>query len=199
MMSDPLGGGGGRRFGGWLEASMRSRGITQAQLARSVGVADTQISRWRRGQVVPTLLYLQRLADTFGVERITLDELLGLPVAQASAERGSHPDPRLEAELQAHQARLRQVMQNGLPPSMWRAYVEACVALADGLNSSARLALGESLGLGAAGESEASGPEGGQRSMAAPPGAEREPSWQSRSGDEPPPERRRDRPLGFRP
>jgi len=130
-----------RGFGGWLEASMRSRGITQAQLARSVGVADTQISRWRRGQVVPTLLYLQRLADTFGVERITLDELLGLPVAQARGEREGHPDPQLEAELQAHLARLREIMQTTLPPSMWRAYVEACAALADGLNTSARRVL----------------------------------------------------------
>src|SRR5689334_5228375 len=105
MMSDPPG---ARRFAGWLEASMRSRGFSQAQLARSVGVADTQVSRWRRGQVVPTLAYLQRLADTFGVERFTLDELLGLPVAQAREHTTASPEE--EAELQAHQARLRQVM-----------------------------------------------------------------------------------------
>jgi transcriptional regulator with XRE-family HTH domain len=131
-----------QRFAGWLEASMRSRGLTQAQLARSVGVADTQISRWRRGQVVPTLQYLQRLADTFGVERMTLDELVGLPIAQA---REANADPEVEAELQAHQARLREVMQSRLPRNMWRAYVEACVALADGLSSSARRALSQSL------------------------------------------------------
>src|SRR5438045_2018244 len=125
MMREPPGSP-SRRFAGWLEASMRSRGFTQAQLARSVGVADTQISRWRRGQVVPTLAYLQRLADTFGVERMTLDELLGLPVPQA---RDSSADPEEEAELQAHQARLREVMQSRLPRDMWRAYVEACVAL----------------------------------------------------------------------
>jgi transcriptional regulator with XRE-family HTH domain len=154
MMADPPG---SRRFAGWLQASMRSRGLTQAQLARSVGVADTQVSRWRRGQVVPTLPYLQRLADTFGVERGTLDQLLGLPVAQARPEA----DPEVEAELQAHQARLRQVMQRTLPRSMWRAYVEACVALADGLGASARRALRESLD-----QPQTSGP-----------------------GDEPPPER----------
>jgi transcriptional regulator with XRE-family HTH domain len=136
MMSDPPG---SRRFAGWLEASMRSRGLSQAQLARSVGVADTQVSRWRRGQVVPTLLYLQRLADTFGIERMTLDELLGLPVAQARENAATSPEE--EAELQAHQARLRAVMEEKLPRSMWRAYVEACVALADGLGSSARRAL----------------------------------------------------------
>lgn len=124
---------------------MRSRGLTQAQLARSVGVADTQISRWRRGQVVPSLQYLQRLADTFGVERITLDELVGLPVAQARDAGSQGKDPGLEAELQAHQARLRETMQTKLPRQMWRAYVEACVALADGLGISTRRALREQL------------------------------------------------------
>lgn len=144
-MSDPIGGAGSRGFAGWLETSMRSRGLTQAQLARSVGVADTQISRWRRGQVVPSVQYLQRLADTFGVERITLDELVGLPVAQAREAGKKGADPELEAELQAHQARLRETMQTKLPRQMWRAYVEACVALADGLGISTRRALREQL------------------------------------------------------
>jgi transcriptional regulator with XRE-family HTH domain len=140
MMTDPPGG--TRRFAGWLEASMRSRGLTQAQLARSVGVADTQVSRWRRGQVVPTVQYLQRLADTFGVDRITLDELVGLPVAQA---RGGDTDPEQEAELQAYQQRFRQVLQAKLPRAMWRSYVEACVALADGLGASARRVVSQSI------------------------------------------------------
>jgi transcriptional regulator with XRE-family HTH domain len=120
----------GNQFAGWLQASMSHRGLTQAQLARSVGVADTQISRWRRGQVVPSVQYLQRLADTFGIERITLDQLVGLPVAQAGSKSD---EPEIDAELQAHQARLRDVMQRRLPPAMWRAYVDACVALAEGL------------------------------------------------------------------
>jgi transcriptional regulator with XRE-family HTH domain len=131
------------RFAGWLQTSMYHRGLTQAQLARSVGVADTQISRWRRGQVVPTVQYLQRLADTFGIDRVTLDQLVGLPVAQAP---GASREPELEAELQAHQARLREVMQRRLPRTMWQAYVEACVALAEGLGAQATRAVRESLG-----------------------------------------------------
>ena len=130
-------------FATWLQASMRSYGLTQAQLARSVGVADTQISRWRRGQVVPTVQYLQRLADTFGVQRLTLDRLVGLPVAESNASGPAPANPELEAELQAHQARLRQVMRERLPRGMWRAYVEACVALAEGLDVSTRRALRE--------------------------------------------------------
>jgi len=128
----------GTRFAGWLQASMLNRGMSQAQLARSVGVADTQVSRWRRGQVVPTLPYLQRLADTFGIERVTLDRLVGLPVAQMRRD-DDHPsiEPEIAAELEVHEARLRTVLMNHLPRSMWRAYVEACVALADGLNASA--------------------------------------------------------------
>jgi transcriptional regulator with XRE-family HTH domain len=133
------------RFAGWLAATMQSRGLTQAQLARSVGVADTQVSRWRRGQVVPTVQYLQRLADTFGVERTTLDRLVGYPVAEAAAGTGS-VEAETEAELQALQARLREAMQTRLPRSMWRAYVDACVALADGLGSSARRIVRESSG-----------------------------------------------------
>src|SRR5438477_4751630 len=167
MMSDLPGG--SRRFAGWLEASMHNRGLTQAQLARSLGVADTQISRWRRGQVVPTLQYLQRLADTFGIERMTLDQLVGLPVAQAPGGE-SGIEPEVEAELQAHQARLRSVMQTRLPRSMWRAYVEACVALAEGLSTSPKRVVNESIARAAA---EAKG----------------------QAEHEPPP----DRPLGFRP
>ncbi len=111
---------------------MHSRGLTQAQLARSVGVADAQVSRWRRGQVVPTVQYLQRLADAFGIQRVTLDQLVGLPVAQ---DGPGGLEPEVEAELQAHQARLRDVMQRTLPRQMWRAYVEACAALAEGLGA----------------------------------------------------------------
>jgi transcriptional regulator with XRE-family HTH domain len=135
------------RFAGWLQASMLNRGLSQAQLARSVGVADTQVSRWRRGHVVPTLQYLQRLADTFGIERVNLDRLVGLPVAQAYLAPDEMPlDPEVAAEIEAHQARLREVLEKRLPRSMWRAYVEACVALADGLSSSATRLARESRG-----------------------------------------------------
>ncbi len=114
---------------------MRGRGLSQAELARHVGVADTQISRWRRGQVVPNVHSLQRLADTFGVPRATLDRLVGYPVGpteSASANR-AEDDPELEAELRSHEARLRQVLRERLPRSAWPAYLQACEALADAL------------------------------------------------------------------
>ena len=35
----------GDRFPAWLELTMRARGMSQAQLARSMGVGETQVSR----------------------------------------------------------------------------------------------------------------------------------------------------------
>ena len=35
-------------FGHWLTAIMRERGLTQAEIARRIGVDDAQVSRWRR-------------------------------------------------------------------------------------------------------------------------------------------------------
>jgi transcriptional regulator with XRE-family HTH domain len=168
----------GSRFAGWLQASMHNRGLSQAQLARSVGVADTQISRWRRGQAVPTVLYLQRLADAFGIQRVTLDQLVGLPVAPATSA-SAEADPEKEAELQAYQVRLRAVMQGRLPRNMWRAYVEACVALAEGLSTSAARAVRESLADASTLAATDDGTDGDDE----------------RHTHEPPPER----PLGFRP
>ena len=117
-------------FGAWLGDSMRGRGLSQADLARTVGVADAQVSRWRRGQVVPSVHSLQRIADTFGVPRATLDRLVGYPIAEAEP---SSADPELEAELRSHEARLRRVLRERLPRSAWPAYVSACEALADAL------------------------------------------------------------------
>jgi transcriptional regulator with XRE-family HTH domain len=125
----------GNRFANWLNATMQSRGLTQAQLARVVGVADTQVSRWRRGQVVPSVHYLQRIADTLEVPRVDLDRLAGYPVTDA-AEASPSDDPQLQAELQAYEAEFRRLLQSRVPRELWRAYVEACAALAASMGQS---------------------------------------------------------------
>ena len=123
---------------------MLRRGLSQAALARSVGVADAQVSRWRRGRVIPTVRSLQRIADTFGVPRATLDSLAGYPTAErpgdASEEGG---DPALQAELQVYQAWYRQLLEQQVPRSLWRVYAESCAALAQALSASWQAGLGE--------------------------------------------------------
>lgn len=118
-------------FARWLTTTMQSRGLSQADVAREVGVADAQVSRWKRGQVTPSVRYLQRLAETFHVPRVNLEQMAGYPVTVME-----EIDPSLAAEIEAQLARLRGVMEERIPPELWPAYVGACEALADRLSAS---------------------------------------------------------------
>lgn len=120
------------QFSSWLNATMRARGLSQAELARIVGVADAQVSRWRRGHVVPTVRYLQRIAESLDVPRVRLDVLAGYPVDDGG-EGASAADPERDAELQAHEATLRRLLEERVPQALWPAYIRACEALAASL------------------------------------------------------------------
>jgi transcriptional regulator with XRE-family HTH domain len=121
------------RFTLWLNRTMENRGYSQADLARAVGVADAQVSRWRRGQVVPNVRSLQRLADTFGVPRATLDTLAGYPSGEALEETNDPAELMRRAEIQTYQAWFGQMLASQVPPELWRVYVEGCAALAQSL------------------------------------------------------------------
>lgn len=50
------------------------RGVSQGALAKLIGVTQQCVSEWEHGKTEPTLTYLWRLADFFG---ITIDNLCG--------------------------------------------------------------------------------------------------------------------------
>ncbi|HEX2513516.1 MAG TPA: helix-turn-helix domain-containing protein [Chloroflexota bacterium] len=136
-----------RGFADWLNATMHSRGLSQAQLARVVGVADTQVSRWRRGQVVPTVRYLQRIADTLDVPRANLDRLAGYPVDLAEGageDQAGDTDPQRQAELDAYSAAFRMLLEQRVPRPLWRAFADACAALAGSMSTAYDEALARS-------------------------------------------------------
>ncbi len=120
-------------FAAWLEMTMRTRGLSQAQLARTMGVGETQVSRWRRGLAVPTVHSLQRLAETLGVPRATLDQLAGYPTGRGVPIVYESDDEEPAEELKAHLAILADLMEQRVPREMWHVYVEGCSALADAL------------------------------------------------------------------
>jgi transcriptional regulator with XRE-family HTH domain len=164
-----------RRFAHWLNLTMERRGLSQADLAREVGVADAQVSRWRRGRVIPTVRSLQRIADTLGVPRATLDSLAGYPTGEwpgDAPEEGG--DPALQAELQVYQAWYRQLLEQQVPRGLWRVYAESCAALAQALSASWQAGLGEArhddLDAGDAGDDsvDATGIEGTAARQAGP-------------------------------
>lgn len=113
-------------FARWLNATMQSRGLSQAAVARDLGVADAQVSRWRRGQVIPSVRYLQQLATTFDVPRTRLEYMAGYPT-EAPPEG---TDPAADAELDALASHFRETLETRLPAELWRAYADACDALA---------------------------------------------------------------------
>ncbi|SER27345.1 helix-turn-helix transcriptional regulator [Microlunatus flavus] len=57
-----------------IRANRVKLGLTQAQLAREIGVDTRQINRYEIGETEPTLAIARRLADRL---RITMDELAG--------------------------------------------------------------------------------------------------------------------------
>ena len=113
-------------FARWLNATMQSRGLSQAAVARDLGVADAQVSRWRRGQVTPSMRYLHQLATTFDVPRARLEYMAGYP-ADAPPEE---TDPAVDAELDALAAHFRELLETRVPAELWRTYADACDALA---------------------------------------------------------------------
>ena len=50
------------------------RGKSQVQLAKETGISQQNISRWEKGQMLPSIEFCIALADYYG---ITLDELVG--------------------------------------------------------------------------------------------------------------------------
>jgi transcriptional regulator with XRE-family HTH domain len=130
------------RFTLWLNNTMESRRFSQAELARAVGVGDAQVSRWRRGQVVPTVRSLQRIADTFGVPRVMLDSLAGYPTGEPEEEaEGAAGDLARRAEIRAYQAWFGQQLEQQVPRELWRVYADGCAALAEALGDSFRATL----------------------------------------------------------
>ncbi len=120
----------------WLNSTMASRRFSQAELARAVGVGDAQISRWRRGQVVPNVHSLQRIADTFGVPRTLLDSLAGYPAGGAGeAATGAPDEVARQAEIRAYQAWFGELMAEQVPRELWRVYADGCAALAQALGA----------------------------------------------------------------
>lgn len=56
----------------------KAAGMTQAELAEVLGYSDKTVSKWERGEGLPDVLCLKRMADTFGVP---MDALFAAPDA----------------------------------------------------------------------------------------------------------------------
>lgn len=75
-------------LGSMIQTLRKQRGMTQLDLARTMGVTDKAVSKWERDLSMPDVGSLPKLAETLGV---TVDELL-----QARTAAGRAPSPAHE-------------------------------------------------------------------------------------------------------
>jgi transcriptional regulator with XRE-family HTH domain len=62
----------GRDWAAFLESAMRNAGLTQAELARRSGLAESMVSRWLRGLNQPDIPNLRRVRPVLGVTMLHL-------------------------------------------------------------------------------------------------------------------------------
>lgn len=60
-----------------IERLRRAKGMTQAELAKQIGVDQTAVHMWENGKTSPRLSHLKKLANALDC---SLDELLGQDV-----------------------------------------------------------------------------------------------------------------------
>jgi transcriptional regulator with XRE-family HTH domain len=82
-------------FGERLAALRKERGITQVQLAETLGVSQQAITAYETGQRRVPISTLPLLADTLD---ITIEALIGKPAKRSARKRG--PAPKIQQQLE---------------------------------------------------------------------------------------------------
>lgn len=77
-------------FGGWLRQQREVAGLTQAELARRVGLHKTAWSHWETGSNLPRWDVAEAVAATLGVDRAEMERRRVLAGGQPAP---SKPDP----------------------------------------------------------------------------------------------------------
>lgn len=62
------------KYGEAIKYQRELAGISILELSKKIGTSHQNISRWERGEVIPSIDFCVKLADFYG---ISLDELIG--------------------------------------------------------------------------------------------------------------------------
>lgn len=69
-------------IGQYIRAARKSTGLSQTEFAKRLGVTQTKVSRWERGDDYPNVIEMQAIAEVSGHEY-----LLDLRVLPSACER----------------------------------------------------------------------------------------------------------------
>jgi transcriptional regulator with XRE-family HTH domain len=86
-----------RDWATYLEAAMQTSGLSQAELARRSGIAESMISRWLRGVNQPDVPNLRRVRPVLGVSMLELLVAAGHLTLEESQLRDT-PEPPVAAQ-----------------------------------------------------------------------------------------------------
>ncbi len=98
--------------------------MTGAEAARKLRVAQSQVSRWRRGEGGLSEASMRRISEVFGTDIDYLKEITGTTYAGPSVYRADSIDPYINVRLDAIRSRMRELLE-GIPPNLWVTYLEA--------------------------------------------------------------------------
>ena len=63
-----------KNYGEALKEHRVASGKTLMEVEKDTGISNVNLSRWERGEVIPSIMFCEQLADYYG---ITIDELIG--------------------------------------------------------------------------------------------------------------------------
>ena len=63
-----------KNYGKILKEHRLEKGKTLIEVEKATGISNQNLSRWERGEVIPSIYFCEILADYYG---LTLDELVG--------------------------------------------------------------------------------------------------------------------------
>jgi transcriptional regulator with XRE-family HTH domain len=87
-----------RDWATYLESAIRSSGLTQAELARRSGLAESMVSRWLRGLNQPDVPNLRRVRPVLGVRMLELLVAAG-HVTLEEAQLRDTPEPPVPVRI----------------------------------------------------------------------------------------------------
>jgi len=123
LLSDPSD---AERFAAFINALFDSQGLTGAQAARRLRVAQSQVSRWRRGEGGISLENLIRIHETFGTDLDYLKGLAGFSASTPSIAQDD-TDAALDALWEAERTAMREDLHD-IPAPFHKTILDAVAA-----------------------------------------------------------------------
>ena len=119
-------------FGNMITALRISRGFSQFQLGKLLGVSDKAVSKWENGNAKPRISTCYRLADILGV---SLDELLssGSKRKKAYDDSGSLPDMNEMADARVMGGKELNKREDLYPEKRVELHMRTNMSMSDGI------------------------------------------------------------------